>query len=212
VVLEGDSITEGLVDWSLAIRQASDAHYAVNKPTFVNYGTSGYNVTDIDTRIANDIVVEGAASLWIIRIGINDVFHGTTEATFNTRIASIAAKIIAGGVTPGNVLFVDNLVLGERPIDGTNSGITFGGGTSNDAGILTFNRRLQNMCARNGFLFAETRDKFWRPWETANNTANPPVGDGIFTAPFGTIGVHPSVPLGRDLLGNWVLSNYVAFS
>lgn len=209
VMLAGDSITAAPIACLTAIQVASDARYAVSKPTYPNEAVSGYDTSNVDTDMTPDLIAATPTHV-IVRVGINDLIHARTAAQTAASVASYSAKIIAGGINPANVLYVDALVWGERPIDGAN---TAAGG--NDEGIKTVNRIIQYYAALNGFKFAETRDRYWRPWELAANATNPPAGHGVFTTTddgfAGQLGVHPTTPIGRDMVGSWVL-NYVAFS
>jgi hypothetical protein len=213
VMLLGDSITDagGGVVWTTAIQAAAAAHYGVNAPTWYNYGVSGQETAGVDTDLNSNLAAVPNPTHVIVRSGVNDRIHGTAIEASVAHISSFCAKLRASSVAPGNVMIVDNLVWGERPIDGAN---TAKGG--DDAGIVTINRVLQYFAQQNGFIFAETRDKFWRPWEIANNVTAPPAGHGLFTASDdgypGQLGVHPTNPAGRDLLGNWILANYIQFS
>lgn len=120
IVFFGDSITEqgarpgGYIKYieKLLTEEGINDDY-----NLVGAGVGGNKVTDLQNRLARDVLADGA-DVVIIFIGINDVWHkqklgnlGTDEKTFSTVYRSIIEKLQLSAI---KVVVCTPTVIGER--------------------------------------------------------------------------------------------------
>jgi lysophospholipase L1-like esterase len=126
IVFFGDSITELGVKangYVSLIREELGKRYPNEGIEIVGAGISGNKVTDLESRLAKDIL-DRTPSIVVIYIGINDVWHwalpnhtGTTRERFEQGLREIIARIKYSGA---EVILCTPSVIGEKH-DGTNT-------------------------------------------------------------------------------------------
>ncbi len=125
ILFLGDSITELGVKpngYVALLRADLSARHPDLELEIVGAGISGNKVTDLENRLAKD-VIERKPTIVVIYIGINDVWHwalanhkGTTKEEFERRLREIIARIQYSGA---EVVLCTPSVIGEK-FDGTN--------------------------------------------------------------------------------------------
>jgi isoamyl acetate esterase len=126
ILFLGDSITEQGIQpkgYVTLLREQFAARYPDLGVEIVGAGISGNKVTDLEKRLAKD-VIERKPSIVVIYIGINDVWHwalenhtGTTKEEFERVLREMIARIQYSGA---EVVLCTPSVIGEKA-DSTNS-------------------------------------------------------------------------------------------
>jgi len=175
----GDSITQGgnkpdgyvgLVKAALLAKHA-DLHLE-----FIPAGISGHKVTDLAKRVDKD-VIEKKATLVIIYIGINDVWHRKTlaEVTANqdpyrTTYQELVAKLNGAGI---RTMLCTPSVIGEKKANEP----------KNDQGLEAYSTIVRELATASKSTLVDLRAAFIAHL-AANNAAD--AGKGILTGD----GVH----------------------